>query len=175
MLQTLLIVDDDSHLRAALTELLTREGYRVLTAAHGREALKIMEVVTPALVLTDLSMPVLNGWELVRAIRGNPDLARLPVVVFSGAATRRPPRAVPMILKSAGPEQLLRFIRSALAAHLPRANVPQTCGGALEAEPEQIATADGRGVTADERPSLLAIRLRSGLLQAQPSMIEEDA
>lgn len=77
----ILVVDDDDDIREALTELLSDEGYPVESAADGCEALKVMERTEPSLILLDLSMPVLNGFGLVRILteRG----MKVPTIVLS--------------------------------------------------------------------------------------------
>ena len=66
---TLLVVDDDHANRVTLERLLTREGYRVLQAAHGREALELVRQERVDLVLTDLKMPGMTGLDVLKAIK----------------------------------------------------------------------------------------------------------
>jgi CheY-like chemotaxis protein len=61
--QKILLVDDDPAIRQILLRLLAEEGYLVLTAANGVEALELVKVTEPDLVLLDLNMPVKDGWE----------------------------------------------------------------------------------------------------------------
>ncbi len=79
----LLIVDDDDGLREALEAALTVRGWRVRTARDGQEALDVLRRSPPALVLADLEMPVMNGRQMIMAMRDDPALARVPVVVLS--------------------------------------------------------------------------------------------
>lgn len=82
-----LVVEDEKDLREALAVLIRRRGYRAETAANGQEALaKIADVGPPALILLDLSMPVMDGAELRERLLQRPDLADIPVVVISGVA-----------------------------------------------------------------------------------------
>jgi CheY-like chemotaxis protein len=81
----ILIVEDDRDLRETLAEILGDEGYDVATVANGREALDYLQGGDlPRLILLDLMMPVMNGWEFRAAQQADPGLARVPVVVFSG-------------------------------------------------------------------------------------------
>ncbi len=79
-----LVVDDDVDVRGMLAQVLQLEGYDVVTAADGREALKRLEERTPALVLLDLMMPRMNGWQFRAEQLKVPALAQVPVVVLSG-------------------------------------------------------------------------------------------
>lgn len=87
-----LIVDDDADVNAVLTRLFTHAGFVVLSAPDGATALRIALDRQPDVVLTDLDMPGLNGLQLCRAIRADPDLARMPVGILSGSLCLRDPR-----------------------------------------------------------------------------------
>jgi CheY-like chemotaxis protein len=81
-----LIVEDSADLRDTLADILDYEGYRVAVAANGREALDYLhEAEPPGLVILDLMMPVMNGWEFRAAQLEDPTLAQVPVVILSGA------------------------------------------------------------------------------------------
>ena len=86
MAAAVLIVEDDEDIRADLTAILQVKGYSVDQAANGREALaRLRDAAMPCVVLLDLMMPVMNGWELRAAMKTDPRLAELPVIVMSGA------------------------------------------------------------------------------------------
>lgn len=75
--QAVLVVDDDPDILQTLALCLSTEGYRVLTAANGQEALQVLEQEQPACILLDLMMPVMDGWQFVaeidkRGMRGSP-------------------------------------------------------------------------------------------------------
>ena len=82
-----LVAEDDADLRAYLTRVLRRR-YRVVATRDGAEALEAARREPPALVLTDLMMPVLSGTELLRALRADPVLQRVPVVVLTALTGR---------------------------------------------------------------------------------------
>lgn len=69
MAQRILIVDDDHAIRITLTEVLSEEGYEVVTATNGVEGLAAVEAAAPAVVLLDMRMPVMDGWAFARALR----------------------------------------------------------------------------------------------------------
>ena len=75
-----LVVDDDPDLLDALSEILEVEGYQVDRARNGREALQRLEQAAPDLVLLDLMMPVMDGWEFARSLGAD---ARPPIIVLS--------------------------------------------------------------------------------------------
>ncbi len=75
---TILIVDDLSTNRKFLVTLLRHHGHRLLEAADGREALAAVQAERPDLVITDVLMPVMDGYEFVRQLRLNPAPAGFP-------------------------------------------------------------------------------------------------
>ena len=79
-----LIVDDDPDIRDAVGECLRYEGYDVHSAADGRDALDRLEFgLKPDVILLDLMMPKLNGFDVLQALQSRPDWKRIPVVVVS--------------------------------------------------------------------------------------------
>jgi len=79
----LLVVDDTPQNVKLLADLLIAKGYAVVTARSGREALERMERERPDLVLLDVVMPEMSGYEVCRAIRATPDTAMVPVVMVT--------------------------------------------------------------------------------------------
>jgi CheY-like chemotaxis protein len=79
----ILVVDDERDIREAIAELLEEEGYDVEAAGDGAEALDKARACHPVVVLLDLMMPVMNGWEFRARQRGDPELASIPVIVVS--------------------------------------------------------------------------------------------
>ncbi|MDG4809741.1 ATP-binding protein [Micromonospora sp. WMMD1120] len=82
----ILLADDNADMRAYLTRLLTGQGWRVRTVSDGRQALDEIHSHPPDLVLTDVMMPVLDGFDLVRRLRADPATRWLPVLVLSARA-----------------------------------------------------------------------------------------
>jgi PAS domain S-box-containing protein len=81
--RTVLVVDDDRHVRELLERFLVKEGFRVTTASSGEEGLRQVRELRPSLVTLDVLMPGLDGWEVLRTLKSDPDLAAIPVVVIS--------------------------------------------------------------------------------------------
>jgi CheY-like chemotaxis protein len=79
-----LIVEDDADLREMMAQLLTLEGFAAATAANGREALLYLQTnAAPDVILLDLMMPVMDGWEFRREQQRDRDMAGVPVIVLS--------------------------------------------------------------------------------------------
>jgi CheY-like chemotaxis protein len=83
----LLIVEDDPTLLAGMTELLTMKGYQVRGADSGLTALEAIESRPPDLIVSDVLMPVMDGMELLEAVRRQPDWAGIPFVFVSASTT----------------------------------------------------------------------------------------
>jgi twitching motility two-component system response regulator PilG len=79
----LMIVDDDADIRFLLATALRHAGYDVRTAADGFEALHLMSLQAPDVLLTDVGMPRLDGWRLLQVCRSQALLAKVPVIVMS--------------------------------------------------------------------------------------------
>jgi two-component system chemotaxis sensor kinase CheA len=84
---SLLVVDDALTLRELQRSILVRAGYEVRTATDGREALALLAERTADLVLTDLEMPNLDGFGLTAAIRSQPRLANIPVLMVTSRSS----------------------------------------------------------------------------------------
>ncbi len=78
-----LVVDDDPDILEALSEILEAEGFSILRARNGQEALDQLESGHPELVLLDLMMPVMDGWEFAKRMRQRPPSSQVPVIVLS--------------------------------------------------------------------------------------------
>ncbi len=83
----ILVVDDDPTILATVSEALDFEGFPVITATNGAEALELVDRNRPSLVLLDMRMPVLDGWGFMRAVRERG--LNLTVVVMTAAADAR--------------------------------------------------------------------------------------
>lgn len=82
-MSVILIVEDDADVRNALQLVLSLEGYDVITASNGDEGLKQVAERRPDLVISDIMMPVLNGFELCRRLRSNPATCDIPIILNS--------------------------------------------------------------------------------------------
>jgi CheY-like chemotaxis protein len=119
----ILVVEDDLAAAEALSYLLELQGYRIVTATQGREALDRMAERRPDLVLSDIMMPVMDGLELAAEIQRRPELAGLPVVLMSAAhevLQRAGALAAALLPKPLDFHRLLRVLRELLAGTEPR-------------------------------------------------------
>ena len=87
----ILVVDDEPDFRELVTYILTAEGYEVIPAADGLEALQQARWITPDLILLDLMLPELDGLSVCEILRRHPATARIPVI-FVTACTSEPLR-----------------------------------------------------------------------------------
>jgi CheY-like chemotaxis protein len=83
---TILVVENEISNRILIERVLSTRGYRCLSAAHGREALAILDHEQVDLILTDLSMPVLDGYRTTQLIRARPGMAEVPIVAVTAFA-----------------------------------------------------------------------------------------
>jgi DNA-binding NarL/FixJ family response regulator len=80
---TILVVDDDLGTRLSISDYLELSGYSVITADDGQEALVMVDEYHPDLIVTDIVMPRMNGYELVRRVRQQPAFRLLPVILLT--------------------------------------------------------------------------------------------
>ena len=85
----ILVAEDDRFLRKAAEMALKRQGYTVLTAADGEEALRAAQSELPDLILLDLIMPKLNGFDVLQALKKEAPTAKIPVIVLSNLGQDR--------------------------------------------------------------------------------------
>ncbi len=81
-----LLVEDNEMNRDMLTRRLTRKGFEVLQAVDGQQAIEMTSQMIPDLILMDMSLPVLDGWEATRRLKANPDLQAIPVIGLTAHA-----------------------------------------------------------------------------------------
>ena len=82
---TILNVDDNDSVRQAISEILQHEGFEVVEAPNGAEALRLVMEAAPDLILLDVNLPDINGFEVCRRIKADPATSMIPVLHLSGA------------------------------------------------------------------------------------------
>ena len=121
-----LIVDDAHDDRQMYTTYLGVHGFRVETAADGEQALRMVRMVRPDVIVMDLSLPHLDGWEATRRLKHDPATTNVPVVALTGhVETRSVERALEVgcdayVVKPCLPRDLLRELHRVLAGRRPR-------------------------------------------------------
>ena len=129
-----LVVDDETAVRGFVTDLLDRAGYEVLEAASGEEGLRVLYAMRPDLVLLDVSMRGLDGWQTLERIR---DLTDLPVLMLTGMAGELEKvrglksGADDYVTKPFGPQELLARVAALLRRAPARDAAPETYADGL--------------------------------------------
>jgi len=117
-----LLIDDDPVLLQTLTDALDLYGFQTLTAASGAEGLEQVIAHEPACVVVDIRMPGINGYQVVRALRGDPSTAAIPIVILSALAQEHEQLAGMLtgadayLLKPVGISELVTVITEAISS-----------------------------------------------------------
>jgi DNA-binding response OmpR family regulator len=120
MPRLILVVDDDPHSRDILRTYLEARGYAVVTARDGREALSLVDRIRPALVLLDVMMPGIDGWEVARRMREHPDFGAARILMLTARTDRLTDGpADDLVHKPVLLEELARRIERVLQPHEP--------------------------------------------------------
>jgi two-component system, cell cycle response regulator DivK len=120
MSKRILVVEDQEDLRNVLRTLLTGSGYEVVEAADGQAGVAKAQAERPDLILMDIQLPVLDGYDATRQIKANADLKATPIIAVSSFAMKgdeekaRAAGCDHYVTKPYSPMQLLRIIRGVL-------------------------------------------------------------
>ena len=82
----ILLVEDNEMNRDMLSRRLKRKGYDVVIAVDGAEGVALGEAESPALILMDMSLPVMDGWEATQKLKSNPDTSSIPIIALTAHA-----------------------------------------------------------------------------------------
>ena len=119
--ETLLVVDDNEALREGLSEMLSFEGFAVLTAENGFEALEKMRVISPDLIISDITMPQMDGYSFFNAVRARTEWVTIPFIFLTARAERedvlmgKNMGAEEYLVKPMSREELVTAVRARLA------------------------------------------------------------
>jgi DNA-binding response OmpR family regulator len=117
---TILVVDDEDDIRAVVRLTLTRAGFEVREAADGESALSSVEEELPDLILLDVLMPGIDGFEVCRQLRADERTAELPILIYSAKSDAQSRQdgldagATDYLMKPLRPEHLIAHVRRAL-------------------------------------------------------------
>ncbi|MGF6267463.1 CheY-like chemotaxis protein [Paraburkholderia youngii] len=117
----ILLVDDDANLREALGAVLDASGHEVVVAPNGREALRLARDSHPQVIVSDVTMPLMDGVEMTRRIRTLPACEQVPVVLMSALAAAPAVPVAAMLRKPFAPSELLAVLDELAAPSVARA------------------------------------------------------
>ncbi|MDP2910448.1 MAG: response regulator [bacterium] len=83
MAQKILIIEDDRFLRKVIAKKLSREKYQIIEAIDGEEGLRLAQLENPDLILLDLVLPQIDGFEVLERIKNNENISKIPVIILS--------------------------------------------------------------------------------------------
>lgn len=87
-MKTILVVDDERTLRVNLCEMLTFEGFDVIEAENGAAAIRLAQAHSPDLIICDVTMPEMDGFEVLTRLKRNSEMAALPVLLLTAQAEK---------------------------------------------------------------------------------------
>jgi len=85
---TILVIDDNTDYRTSFREVLEMENYKALEAENGQIGLQMIQSYRPDIILCDVEMPVMNGMDVLKKVKADPTLAKIPFVIISGQNDR---------------------------------------------------------------------------------------
>lgn len=120
----IIIIEDDSLLRSLYEDIFKFDGYEVAVAADGEEGLEVVREFRPTLILLDIMMPKMNGLEVLKKIKSDPETKNIPVIILTNLAGETDAKtaltlgAVKYIVKSSyNPKEISEMVKEILAAY----------------------------------------------------------
>lgn len=170
---TVLVVEDEQAILEIITYLLQDEGYKVLQASNGTAALLLLEEDRPDLIISDIRMPGMDGFELCERVRANPDFVQLPFIFLTGKDERADMRrgmglgADDYLTKPFEPEDLLTAVRVRLSRAAETQAAIARAGSGLQ---DQII----QSLTHEFRTPLSLVVGYTDLLESTGQQLDED-
>jgi signal transduction histidine kinase len=170
---TVLVVEDEPVILEIITSLLQEEQYKVLQAPNGQAALALLEDDRPDLIISDIRMPGMDGFELCERVRANPDFAQLPFIFLTGRDERADMRrgmglgADDYLTKPFDPEDLLTAVRVRLSRAAETQAAIARAGSGLQ---DQII----QSLTHEFRTPLSLVVGYTDLLESTGRQLDED-
>lgn len=125
-LPVVLCVDDDEGIQRVIEVLLQKNGYSVVNAPNGHEALKLLRKLVPACLILDVQMPGMSGYDICQVVKRDPRLERVPVIFLTGQGSPRDYKegmesgAMIYMVKPFHPQKLLQAVRLATSQYIPQ-------------------------------------------------------
>ena len=177
--ETVLVVDDEANIRDLARMYLEKEGFQVVIAVNGRQALEQIRRQPPSLMVLDLMLPEIDGWEVCRRVRATSDL---PIIMLT-ARDEDVDKIVGLELgaddyltKPFNPRELVARVRAILRRVGPgrQATAPQSLGDVIIDPARHEVTAAGRPLTlrAREFDLLLALIEHAGLVLSRDQLLD---
>jgi len=119
-LAKILVIEDEPNIRKLAKANLTASGYKVFVAASGEQGLELAELELPNLILLDLRMPGMSGWDVLMALKTNQRLRRIPVIIMTATVPDseehkiRGMRTAGYLVKPFTADELLRQVKQVL-------------------------------------------------------------
>ncbi len=116
----ILVIEDELNIQKLAQVNLTASGYKVLVAGNGEEGLELAELERPNLILLDLRMPGMSGWDVLMVLKTNQRLRRIPVIIMTATVPEseeykiRGMRAAGYLAKPFGADELVRQVKQVL-------------------------------------------------------------
>jgi CheY-like chemotaxis protein len=111
-----LIVEDESYLCELIADILSAEGHYIVAAPNGLAALERLREFTPDIILLDLMMPIMDGWEVMSVLGSDPRLSQIPVVIITAiydvTVTEQSTNAKAILAKPFDIERLTEVVRT---------------------------------------------------------------
>lgn len=181
-----LVVDDDRDVAQSIELALRRQGFRVVVARSGVEALKVLRHHRPGLVLLDVLMPGMNGLEVCRRLRAHPDLADLPIIFLTARGQERDriegfkAGADDYLGKPFNLEELVLRVKAVLrrcerAPVRERSPIIMACGLSLDTRTFEVSTCERAGVllTPTEFDLLYHLMSHAGQVFSSERLLQE--
>ncbi len=184
MAQTILIVDDEKDILDLLEFNLQAEGYHIVTARDGEQALELAERVNPDLIILDIMLPQKDGWTVLRELRAKPETASIPVIFLTAKSSEIDEvvglelGADDYIVKPISLRKLIARVKTVLrkANQVSRSKEPRVLKfNGLEIHPESFSVrVDGKEVklTKKEFQILEYLALRTGRVVTREALLD---
>lgn len=141
--ETILVIDDDPSVQDLMSRFLTRLGFEVVPATNGEQGLVLAKQIHPSVITLDVMMPGMDGWAVLRALKSQPELARIPVIMVTitdNEITAVKLGAAGYLVKPVDRDRLAELIEKHRVAHFPSGPEPVAVGADRPSENKSKST-----------------------------------